>query len=50
MKSKHGEIKILSLDTLLIAAPLAIGSAVAVGLVMVHLGFRKVKDVKWLKK
>lgn len=50
MTVKHGQIKLLNLDTLVLATPLVVGSIAAVGFLVAHLCITKTKDVKWLKK
>jgi hypothetical protein len=54
MKSKYGQASLLTLDTILIAVPILMGSALAAGLVAAHFsvryGMEKVKDMACLKK
>lgn len=50
MAAKHEQIKLLSLDTLVLATPLIIGSIAAAGLLVAHLCITKTRDVKWLKE
>lgn len=54
MKSEYGQANLLNLDTILIAVPILVGSALAAGLVAAHFGVRygigKLRGIKCLRK